>query len=56
MATPEYQASSGAIIFKHTPEEIEAKKMKKELEELTKKYEDMMKLLEELTTKLDESK
>lgn len=55
MATQEYQSSSGAIIFRHTPEELAVKKMKKDLDELNKKYEDLLKKFEELATKLDDS-
>lgn len=56
MATQEYQSSSGAIIFKHSPEEIAMKDMKKEFNEMKEKYEEMQKMLEELSSKLDESK
>lgn len=48
MAIPEYQESSGAVIFHHTPDELEIIKLKEKIRKLESKMAKLESLVEEL--------
>ena len=61
MPIPEYQASSGAIIYKSTPEELaladatkKAKEVSKQNEELSKQYNELKSDYDSLQDKYNE--